>query len=133
MQELLLTYSNYTSSDAPVRKSMIDIVVATVKTAKTKVGVIYQTTTAKNDLTAGLKANGLTDADLAGWVTWYQIENYTIWHIDYGPLFLVDDAAGSVAVADFRYYHQRTLDDAVPTKLAQNYLGATTYRMPFDI
>jgi len=62
----------------------------------------------------------------------------TVWLIDYGPLPLIDLVQDSYAFADFRYYHKRPFDDAVPTVLGRNLprLGeagaATTFRMPLN-
>lgn len=60
----------------------------------------------------------------------------THWLIDYGPLPIIDVAAGTYAFADFRYYHRRPVDDAVPTLLGRAVtrlgepLPVTTYRLP---
>lgn len=60
----------------------------------------------------------------------------THWLVDYGPLPIIDVAAGTYAFADFRYYHRRPVDDAIPTLLGRGVtrfgetLPVTTYRMP---
>ena len=42
------------------------------------------------------------------------------WTRDYGPLSVVSET-GAVGLVDFRYYHSRAYDDAVPSKLAANW------------
>ena len=67
-----------------------------------------------------------------------QQDGINVWLIDSGPLPIVDEAAGTFAFADFRYFHDRVLDDGVPTWLGQNgtTLGLdtniTTYRAPLN-
>jgi len=62
----------------------------------------------------------------------------SIWFIDSGPMPLIDTDTNTQAFSDFRYYHNRALDDGVPTVLARNLpnmgfdLAATTYRMPLS-
>ena len=133
MDMLLVTYADSVVADKPVRQTIVDIAAATLLQANTTVGVIYESTSAKNDFINGLKAAGVTTNQINTMVQFIQIENDTIWHIDYGPLFLVDNAASTLAIADFRYYHPRVLDDAIPTRLGEGVLGVTTYRMPFSI
>jgi len=49
------------------------------------------------------------------------------WTRDYGPLPNVSLADGRVGLVDFRYYHGRAYDDAVPTKLALHW-GINVFR-----
>jgi len=63
----------------------------------------------------------------------------TFWFIDYGPLPLIDTDHDTFAFGDFRYYHGRPLDDAIPTVLGRNlpHFGApapaTTFRLPLTV
>ncbi|NOZ01042.1 MAG: agmatine deiminase family protein [Deltaproteobacteria bacterium] len=77
-----------------------------------------------------LKDKGLSQAAIDKGVTFLQFDLNSIWGIDFGP-FPVLDPSGDVAFTDFRYYHQRTFDDAIPTQLG-NALGVTTFRAPMD-
>ena len=133
MQILLTTYSDGMNTVPPVRQTILDIVYHTVVDAETKAGVIVTGATAKNDFTKGLKDKGLDQAAIDSMVEYIEMPNDTIWHIDYGPLPIVDTDTNNVAFADFRYYHPRYLDDAIPSRLAKEKFGVTTYRMPFDI
>lgn len=128
MQRLYITYTSGMMYDAPVANTLADIVVNTVKYAKTKVGVIYSSSSAKTDLTNRLKSRGLTSTQISSNVTFVSIAHNSIWHIDYGPVPLVR-SDNAIAFADFEYYHQRTLDDAIPTRLGW-YHNVNTFRMP---
>ncbi|MGM0574784.1 MAG: agmatine deiminase family protein [Myxococcota bacterium] len=60
----------------------------------------------------------------------------SVWFIDSGPLPIIDQATDTFSFADFRYYHDRPLDDGLPTFLGRALpeLGqeapTNTYRMP---
>lgn len=130
MQILYTTYSDSMPSDPQVAKTIVDIVKSTVLDAKTKVGVIYEKASAKTDLTNRLLANGMTQTQINSMVFFHQIKNETIWHIDYGPVPLLD-MNDTVALGDFRYYHQRVEDDAIPTQMG-SYYKINTFRMPVN-
>ncbi len=49
------------------------------------------------------------------------------WTRDYGPLATVAVDSGRVGLIDFRYYHGRAYDDAIPTKLALHW-GINVFR-----
>ncbi len=71
---------------------------------------------------------GLPRALVDAYVLVAPLPTDSLWLVDYGPLPLVRlGDAPSLAFLDFRYYVDRALDDAVPTRLGQ-FLGATTYR-----
>jgi agmatine deiminase len=50
----------------------------------------------------------------------------SVWARDYGPISVVSDE-NQVGFVDFRYYHQRHFDDAIPQKLG-SFLDVTVYR-----
>ena len=129
MDTIIITYSNYMPGDAPVAKTMADIVVGSLPAGN--VWVIVESNSARNDLVNRIKQQGVTDMDIKSQITFFPLENDAIWMIDYGPFPLVHEDDQTVAFADWRYYPPRTLDDAIPTRLA-NIVGATTYRSPFD-
>lgn len=130
MQILYTTYSDSMPSDPQVAKTIVDIVKGTVVDAKTKVAVIYEKASAKTDLTNRLLANGMTQTQINSMVFFHQIKNETIWHIDYGPVPLLD-MNDNIAFGDFRYYHQRVEDDAIPTQMGA-YYKINTFRMPVN-
>jgi len=85
-------------------------------------------------------AQGGVAADKIGTVIKFSRAPFdTHWLIDYGPLPLVDMTRDSYAFADFRYYHERTQDDAIPTLLGRQVTAfgerfpVTTYRLPLTL
>jgi MYXO-CTERM domain-containing protein len=86
---------------------------------------------------AGLKEIGMTAEQIAAKVKFVPTQIDSIWFIDSGPLPIVDTASNTYAFADFRYYHERSLDDGIPTVLARalpsiGHGAAETYRMPLN-
>jgi agmatine/peptidylarginine deiminase len=132
MQANLIAYVDYLADDAPVRDTMVEIAVRTIAVAD--LWVLYQSNGMKQDLTNRLVAAGLSSRTVNDRVRFLPIANDSIWFIDFGPLPIIDDGAGTFAFLDWRYYADtdRVLDDAVPTRLGKA-VGVTTYRQPFDI
>jgi agmatine/peptidylarginine deiminase len=129
MQANIITYSDYMPGDNGTAQTLADIAIHSIPAGE--VWVVVRAESAKNDLIDRMKAGGVTDQQIADQVKFFNIENDAIWTIDFGPFPLVDDAAGEMVWTDFRYYHQRYRDDAIPTRLA-NLVGVNTYRSPFD-
>ncbi len=125
----MITYSNYLPGDNETAQTMADIVVHSVDVGE--VWVVVDSGAAKADLLERVKAGGVTDKQIENQMVFFSIENDAIWTIDFGPFPLVDDDAGQMIWQDFRYYHQRVLDDAIPIRLA-NRVNVTSYRSPFD-
>ena len=115
--------------DAATFQTFSDIIVNSVGVVE--VWVIVDSDAAKNSLTAKLLEDGLTQAQIDDHIVFYRWENDAIWMIDYGPLPIVD-SNDTVAFMDFRCYHQRVLDDAMPTMLG-NAIGTNTYRSPLNL
>lgn len=92
--------------------------------------VVVPNNSIQNYFVNQLKSKGLSQAAIDEGVTFLQFDLNSIWGIDFGPYSILDPA-GNVAFVDFRYYHQRTFDDAIPTQLG-NALGVTTYRAPMN-
>jgi agmatine deiminase len=74
------------------------------------------------------------EEQIASWGIWSDAfelvdvgETNANWTRDYGPLANVSLADGRVGLVDFRYYHGRAYDDAIPTKLAQHW-GINVFR-----
>ena len=78
-----------------------------------------------------LASAGISGSILADHVHFHEFGPDSIWMIDYGP-FPLTEPDGSIAFTDFRYYHQRVYDDAIPTKLGQAW-GVSTYRGGLDL
>ena len=86
---------------------------------------------------AGLEGVGMTPQEIADKVRFIPTAIDSIWFIDSGPLPIIDTATNTYAFADFRYYHERSLDDGIPTILGRalgdiGHSPAETYRMPID-
>ena len=128
---LLTSYSNGIEQAPGVAQTLSEIVSETALTAGTQVGIVLKNPTTKNDLINRIKANGMTDASIEEYVDFIEMDHDTIWHIDFGPVPLVNNADGAIAFSDFRYYPGRHLDDSLPTKLGNKY-GINTFRMPMD-
>ncbi len=131
MQVLYITYSDYLNSDEATAQTIADVVVHTVLDAQTHVAVVVWADEALQGIEQRLLDSGLTQAQIDQWVYFDRIPNDAIWFIDYGPVPLVRDD-GAIAFSDFRYYHGRALDDALPTRIGWN-LGVDTFRMPVSI
>ena len=129
MQANLITYSNYLPSDDPVAQTLADTAIESL--VAVDMWVVANSASAKNDLINRMKAGGVTDKQIEDRVKFFEIENDAIWTIDFGPFPLVNTDSNTVAFTDYRYYHPRVHDDAIPTRLG-NRIGVTTYRSPFD-
>jgi len=97
-----------------------------------KIIVLYDTVAAKTELTNLLTANGVPAGVIGPGeaIEFQQVALDAFWTIDWGPLPLVRDD-NTVAFLDWRYYWERYLDDAVPSKLGEEW-GTTVYRMPVN-
>ena len=122
-QKLLITYSS-TGLPSGIKKNLADI----VKYGKqvVEVVIIYPSNSHKTNFTSLLGQYGVSTSGL----TWKQMDLDSIWVRDFGPVSLVSDS-NKTAFADFRYYHQRIYDDAVPAKTATQW-NVTDYRTPVD-
>lgn len=132
MQQVWTTYAD-AGKDPPIRRMMAEQTIQFVRNSSPTVApwVIVNNNTMKNDFIAALQQNGITPAELQK-VGFVLLANQTVWHIDYGIWPMIEKASGHLAITDFAYYKQRTLDDAIPTRLAQSFFQeATVYRVPF--
>ncbi|MEY3013701.1 MAG: hypothetical protein RIT45_2436 [Pseudomonadota bacterium] len=133
MSQVWTTYSAGMPSTKPVRRMFAEQTINFIRHSKPQVEakVIVASQSIGNDFMAALDENGAT-ADEKKLVELVVVPNQTIWHIDYGPFPLIRKADNVLAFSDFVYYHPRQIDDAIPTRLAQDYFGdVSVYRMPF--
>ncbi len=121
--KLMITYSS-TNLPAGIRKNLLDVV--KYGSQVVDVFVIYDETSAKNDFAAMMSQAGISP-NAVSFVKW---NNDSIWIRDSGPVSIKDDQ-GRIAFADFRYYHQRVYDDALPASAAGLW-NVTDYRVPVD-
>ena len=93
---------------------------------------------AKDNITQGMLDAGSPQADVDDKVKFLIKPNETVWMIDFGPLPIINAANDSYAFTDFRYYHDRAIDDGVPTLMGRNLINidqpsnVETYRMPLN-
>lgn len=85
-----------------------------------------------------LLEHGLTQEQLDNKVKILPTMIDSIWFIDSGPFPIVDTASNTYAFSDFRYYHERPLDDGVSTVLGRHlpefgHDAVETYRMPLNV
>ena len=132
MSAVWTTYSNGMVNTPPVRRMFAEQTINFIRHSNPKVlaKVIVSGNAAGNDFFKALDTYGITAGEkkLVQLVT---MPHDTIWHIDYGVFPLVDKKSGTVAFADWVYYKPRVLDDAIPTRLANDYYKATVFRTPF--
>jgi len=123
-QRLMITYSS-TTLPAGIKQNLVDI----VKYGKPVVSiyVIHGTANAKSNFQTLLQNAGVS----ATGVNFVQMDNDSIWVRDCGPVSILTQTGSKVAFADFRYYHERIYDDAIPAKLATQW-NVSDYRVPLD-
>ena len=129
MKAMLMTYTNSIQFDAPVAQTMKDSMAGALNAGE--VWIISNNATTQQGLVDDLLDMGVKQSLIDSNLKFYDIDHDSIWHIDYGPLPLVNEDTQTVAFADFKYYHDRYKDDAIPTRLG-NAVGTVTYRSPFD-
>lgn len=130
MQEVWTTYSSGMPANKPVRRMYAEQTKAFAGAGAVRVIVPDQA--AAQDFSAALVSVGMSQVDIDAKVKYVVLPHNAIWHIDYGPVPIVDLVDGHQSFVDFVYYKNRHLDDAVPTRLAEDYFkNVTTYRMPF--
>ncbi|MSQ83436.1 MAG: hypothetical protein EXR77_11210 [Myxococcales bacterium] len=130
MQEVWTTYTAGMPADKPVRRMFAEQSIAFAKAGLVRVIVPGQVEA--NDFVAALLQYGMAQGQIDAKVKFVVMPHNSVWHIDYGPLPMIDKADGHQAFLDFAYYKSRPQDDAIPTRLGQEYFKTvTTYRMPF--
>ena len=122
-QKLMITYSS-SSLPSGIKKNLVDI----VKYGKPVVDiyVVYDTPAMKSAFQNLLTSYGVSSSGLK----WMQMDNDSIWIRDSGPVSILS-TGGKVGFADFRYYHDRIFDDAIPAKQAIQW-NLSDYRVPID-
>ena len=133
MDEVWTTYSGGMTGEKAVRRMMAEQTIAFVRDSKPQVEayVIVPAEANATDFGKALDTYGATAAEKEH-VHYVVMPNQTIWHIDYGPFPLLRKSDNRLAFADFVYYPNRHLDDAIPTRIAEDfYKDTTVFRMPF--
>jgi agmatine/peptidylarginine deiminase len=124
---LFLAYpsQNYTGG---VKDDMVKMAAESAKYVD--VYIISKPSSAQKAFTSALKQYGMSQTDIDAKIHYLPFELNAIWMVDFGQFPIIDEA-NTVSYTDTRYYHERPLDDAIPTKLA-NYFKCTVYRAPMD-
>ncbi len=133
MQGVWTTYSNGMPGTKAVRRMFAQQTINFIRhsSPKVKAYVIVSGQKAGDDFGNAIAQYGIT-AEEKKYVTLVQIPNQTIWHIDYGPFPLIDKKDDTVAFADYMYYPNRYVDDAIPSRIGREfYKEVTTFKMPF--
>ena len=130
MQALLLSASGASLPDE-MDQNLADMTRATILTAGVDVYMLYTSGQHRDAVTAKIYAGltGFEASKVDAQLNWVYMDHDSIWMIDYGP-FGVTDVSGRLSFVDFEYYHQRVLDDAIPTRLGHEIFGINTFRMP---
>jgi len=129
MQALLMSVSG-TGYEAAWDQNIAEMTYASIHTAGVATYLMYTSEGHRNAVQAKIDAFGPTEAE-AGLVKWVNLPTGSVWMIDYGP-FAILNGEGEVALTDFRYYHPRVEDDALPTLLGTEIFDVSVFRMPTD-
>ncbi|MCC6623498.1 MAG: agmatine deiminase family protein [Deltaproteobacteria bacterium] len=134
MRALAMTFPGYMLSSTNATQTVVQI--AKVGSDYGEIWILVDGSQAENGLKTRLASAGLPSSAIGTKVKFMRTPLDSIWFIDSGPLPLIDPVEGSYAFTDFRYYHERPLDDGIPTLLARSleHFGrpapVTAYRMP---
>ena len=136
MRSIVMQYPGGYSGYSDVTQSFVDIAKHSLTVAE--VWFIVDGQQAINTLTSKLQAEGVAQEVLDTKLKFLTTQIDSIWFIDSGPLPIVDKDDGTFAFTDFRYYHQRPIDDGISTLLGRKLpdldqeKATTTYRMPLS-
>ena len=134
MRALVFSFPAKTAQYSQVSETFVNIAVHAMEYGE--VWVLVDGSQAETIFKNKLTRAGVPSEALGGAIKFLRTRLDTHWLIDYGPLPIIDTALDSYAFADFRYYHDRPVDDGVPTLLGRNVtrlgeiLPVTTYRLP---
>ena len=118
------------------RNTILQIAIHSATVAE--VWFIVESSTGQNNLTMLLLQEGMTQEVLDAKVKFMVEPIDSVWTIDFGPLPIIDDVTNTWAIADFRYYPNRPIDDGLSTFLGRSLMdlgyanNTSTYRMPIN-
>jgi len=135
MQALAMSFPGYMLQSTNATATVVQI--AKVGSGYGDIWIFVDGAQAESGLKSRLASAGMSAGDIAAKVKFIRSSFDSIWFIDAGPLPIIDDSDGTYAFADFRYYHERPLDDGMPTWIGRNLAeqlarpsNVATYRMP---
>jgi agmatine/peptidylarginine deiminase len=133
MAEVWTTYSSGMPSTPPVRRMFAEQTINFVRYSDPRVvaSVIVSSQKVGDDFFAALDEYGIKEEEKK-YVKLVIMPNQTIWHIDYGAFPVLRKSDNVLAFTDFIYYGPRHIDDAIPTRIANDvFKDVTVFRMPF--
>jgi agmatine/peptidylarginine deiminase len=139
MTAIMMGVPSYVLAAGSVNTLGTVVQIAKNAAAVAQVWFVVPSTATKNALEGQLLAAGMSQQLITSKVRFMIQPIDSIWFIDYGPLPILDKQSGAWSFADFRYYHQRALDDGMPSWISRNLTSigvaanTETYRMPVDI
>ncbi len=134
MQALVFAFPSWAASYSNTTSTFVNI--AKVASDYGEVWVIVDSTSAENVFKQRLTQAGVPSSKFGSAIRFWRQTFDSYWLVDFGPLPIVDTATNTFSFSDFRYYHERPLDDAISTLLGRNLtrFGAanatSVYRMP---
>lgn len=137
MRAIVMSYPGYMLTSANATATFVSI--AQHASEHGAVWFFVDGNQAESGLTSRLLTAGVPAERLGSTIRFLHAPLDSVWFVDSGPLPIVDKAANTFAFADFRYYHERPLDDALPTLFGRSLAGfgyeatATVYRMPLTV
>ena len=137
MRSIVMQYPSGYAGYADVTQSFVDIAKHSLTVAE--VWFIVNGQQAINTLTSKLLEEGVSQEVLDSKLKFLTTQIDSIWFIDSGPLPVINVDNGTFAFTDFRYYHQRPIDDGISTLLGRSLPSldqegeTSTYRMPLSV
>jgi len=135
MQALVLAFPGEFLSDTNATDTVVDI--ARYGADHGDVWILVDSRQAQTALSQRLINAGFDSARIGTDVRFHQLPFDSIWLVDFSPLPIIDEADGSFAFVDLRYYFDRPNDDGLPTRFARAMPEAfgverapVTYRAP---
>ncbi|MEZ4267907.1 MAG: agmatine deiminase family protein [Myxococcota bacterium] len=139
MQAIMMGVPSYVLSAGSSNTLHTVVQIAKNSATVAEVWFVVPSTATKNALEGALLSAGMSQQLITSQVRYMIQDIDSIWFIDYGPLPVLDTVGKTWSFVDFRYYHQRALDDGMPSWIGRNLTSigvpsnANTYRMPVDI
>ncbi len=138
MQALVLSVPSYMTGNDYLNSRNTIVKIAKHSATVAEVWILMDTPQGQDAMTQLLLDDGVSQSTIDTKIKFIIENNDTVWLIDYGPFPIVDDSTDTFAFADFRYFHDRAVDDGLPTFIGRSIgeLGQAsdiaTYRMPLN-
>ncbi len=136
MRSIVMSFPGYFLQSSNATNTFVQV--AKEAAAVGEVWFFVDGNTAETGLKNLILQAGLDQTTMDAKVKFQTVNMDSIWFIDSGPLPIIDKDTNTFAFADFRYYHERALDDGVPTLMGRQMIDfgypevTNTYRMPLS-